>query len=329
AEATGSEDMDRVRRSLPKLARDLLGEGVSARHVCAVVSNVLRDMTARATELAEQSLINDGWGEAPARWSMLVLGSAGRGESLLVFDQDHAIVHTGGEAEDAWFAELGKRVADTLNAAGIPYCEGKVMSSTPQWRRSLENWRREISDWVLSPGEQTVMNTDIFFDLQPVHGDAALAEELRGIAISTAQTSSFFLQFLGMHVARMDVPIGIFGEFVTTHGRLNAKKYGLLPLVSAARARAIRAGIHVTNTYDRYAALCESGLMHPDDLISLGDVHELMLKVMLEQQLADLAAGIAPSARIEPRRLDRGMQSRLKAAFKRIRTLKSLIGINA
>jgi signal-transduction protein with cAMP-binding, CBS, and nucleotidyltransferase domain len=129
-----------------------------------------------------------------------------------------------------------------------------------------------------------------------------------------------------MHVAEMDVPLGLFGEFTTTHGRLNAKKFGLLPIVAAARARAVRAHIDATGTAERYTALTKAGLMHEDDLASLLDAQETRLQAMLDQQLADLAAGHSPSARIEPRKMPRAMQRRLKAAFKRIRILKTLIG---
>jgi signal-transduction protein with cAMP-binding, CBS, and nucleotidyltransferase domain len=153
-----------------------------------------------------------------------------------------------------------------------------------------------------------------------------LARDLKSYAIETAATSAFFVQFLALNVAQMEVPLGIFGEFTTTHGRLNAKKFGLLPLVSAARAKAVKAQILATSTADRYAALNEAGLLHKDDLASLLEAHETILRIMLDQQLKDLAAGQTPSARIEPRTLPRGSQKKLKSAFKRIRTLKMMIG---
>lgn len=326
AQAENAAAMDGARRALPDLASSLLAEGVSARDVAAVISTVLRDITTRAAELSERSMAADGWGKAPSPFALLILGSGGRGESLLAFDQDNAIVHTGPPAHDVWYAEFAERLNHMLNDAGIPYCDGDVMARNPAWRRSLEDWQAEIRHWVLSPKMQTVMNTDIFFDFQPVYGDRDLARELKRIAIETAQTSAFFLQFLALNVSQMDVPLGIFGEFTTTHGKLNAKKAGILPLVSAARAKAVKAGIGATGTAERYRALAADGLLHADDLASLLEAHETILGVMLGQQLRDIAAGGAPSARIEPRQLPRMMQRRLKTAFKRIRTLKTLIG---
>lgn len=325
-EAQSPTDMDRARRALPGLASSLLADGVAARDIAAVISTVLRDITTRAAELAERSMVADGWGGAPSPFALLILGSGGRGESLLAFDQDNAIVHTGPPAHDIWYAEFARRLNATLHEAGIPYCEGDVMARNAIWRRSLEDWKTEIRHWVFEPKMQTVMNVDIFFDFQAVYGDRALAQDLKRYAIETAATSAFFLQFLTLNVAQMEVPLGIFGEFTTTHGRLNAKKFGLLPLVSAARVKAVKAQIPATGTADRYAALLEAGLLHRDDFISLLDAHETILRIMLEQQLQDIAAGQSPSARIEPRALPRITQKKLKTAFKRIRTLKMLIG---
>jgi DNA polymerase-3 subunit epsilon/CBS domain-containing protein len=322
-----AEEMLAVMVSLPRLARALLSEGVSARNIAQVIALVLRDLTTRAAQLSEQSMIDDGWGEPPAAYAVLILGSGGRGESLLVFDQDNAIVHRGTAADDVWFAELGRRLNDMLNGAGIPFCDGKVMAREARWRKSLDEWKDEIHGWVFSVEPQTVMYCDIFFDFQPVWGDRGLAEELRAYATETAAQSNFFLRYLAQHVADMDVPVGLFGQFITKQGRLNAKKFGLLPLVSAARFRAIRAQITATGTDERYAALNDSGAIHEDDYRDFIEIREVVMRVMLEQQLADLAQGIEPSARIDPRRFDKATRDHLRWAFKRLRTLRHICGV--
>jgi len=326
-EAKGPEDMAAAMAALPGLARSLLAEGVTARGISSVIALVIRDLTARATELAEISMRQDGWGEAPAPYAMLVLGSGGRGESLLVFDQDNAIVHRGTAADDVWFAELGRRVNDMLNQAGIPFCDGGVMAREPKWRKSLEEWKDEIHSWVFSLENQTVMYCDIFFDFQPVWGDADLAEELRAWAVEKASQSAFFMQYLAQHVAKMDVSLTFWGGFVTKNGRLNAKKFGLLPLVSAARFRAIRAHVLATGTDERYSAIKDMELLHEDDWRDFLEIREIVFRVMLDQQLADLAAGVTASASIDPKRLSTQMRERLRWAFKRLRTLKYICGV--
>lgn len=326
-EARSGEDMQAPIAALPGLARSLLAEGVSAGQVASVVALTLRDLTARAAELAEQAMAADGWGTPPAPYAVLILGSGGRGESLLVFDQDNAIVHRGGPGDDVWYAELGRRLNQTLAEAGIPLCDGKVMAGEARWRKSLEDWKTEIHNWVFSVENQTVMYCDIFYDFQPVWGDYALADELRDYAIEKAAQSGFFLQYLARNVAQMDVSLGLFGGFITTNGRLNAKKYALLPLVSAARQRAIRAHIAATGTDQRYDALREMDLLHEDDHRDLIDVHEVVLRIMLEQQLADLADGIPATANVDPRRLDKNTRKRLRWSLGRLRVLKTVCGM--
>ena len=188
--------MAAVMRQLPALARGLLAEGTQAREVAAVISAVVRDITARSAELAEAKLVAEGQGPAPAAYACLVLGSAGRGESLLVPDQDNAVVHAGDARDAPWFAGFGRHLADLLAAAGVPYCKGKVMASEPLWRHTLAGWEGLIDRWVAAPKPEDLLNVDIFFDFVPVHGDRALAARLRAHATEAAARAPAFLRLL-------------------------------------------------------------------------------------------------------------------------------------
>ncbi len=80
--------------------------------------------------LAEQHMRMTAPGHHLVDYAMLVLGSAGRDESLLAADQDHAIVYADVSADrseptQSWFETLGGHVSDYLNLAGIPYCQGR------------------------------------------------------------------------------------------------------------------------------------------------------------------------------------------------------------
>ena len=123
---------------------------MDARLICQIVSEEILAMTRRAAVLAVQAMADGGRGGPPCPYAVLVLGSGGRGESLLVPDQDNAIVfETGrpGDATDLWFAELGDRMAAILDAAGIPYCTGGVMAKCAGWRGSLDTWTARIDGW--------------------------------------------------------------------------------------------------------------------------------------------------------------------------------------
>jgi len=308
-----AEDMARLYQRLPALAAGLLREDMAAREIAALLSAVLCNISARAAALAAAAMTRP----APASWCFLVLGSGGRGESLLVPDQDNAILHAGAADDDPWFAEVGKRAADFLDRSGVPYCRGGVMAMNREFRHSLEGWRQRIAGWVDRPESANLLNADIFYDFRPVYGDFGLAEQLRNLA-SAAAKSRPFLAMLGAELSDMGKPLGLFGNFRTVQGRLDLKKGGLLPLVSAARVMALRHGSLALDTRSRLEASAAAGHLSRDDEVQLKDAHELLLRIVLEQQIADINAGIAPSARVAVTRLDGPTRRRLREALRRI-----------
>jgi DNA polymerase-3 subunit epsilon/CBS domain-containing protein len=121
--------MSAVWGNIVLVAKSLVAEDVDSRDVAAVISRELCALTRQACVLAQKEMSTP----PPCPYAMLVLGSGGRGESLLAMDQVNAIVFAEGEPggpEDQWFAELGSKVADMLDAAGVPYCKGIELGPT-------------------------------------------------------------------------------------------------------------------------------------------------------------------------------------------------------
>ena len=132
---------------LPRVAESLLAEGLSGRDIAEVISRELGALTRQAAVIAERIMRESGRGGPPCFYAMIVLGSAGRGESLLAMDQDNAVIFERGEPdgeEDRWFAMLGTHVADILHQVGVPYCKGGVMASNAPWRGSVATWRNRV-----------------------------------------------------------------------------------------------------------------------------------------------------------------------------------------
>ena len=301
-------------RAVPGLARALLGEGVDARGAAAVIAGVVRDISGRAATLAERGLREAGEGPPPAPYAYLVLGSAGRGESLLAADQDNAIVHGGEEGMDGWFESLGRRASDILDGAGIPYCKGGVMASRPGWRASLSEWRKRIRAWSENPRPEALLSVDIFYDFQPAAGDGELAEKLRQAALAAAREPGFLPAMARAHEA-IGSARGFFGGFRTENGRLDLKRGGLLPLTAGARVLALKHGIAETSTASRLRRAAEAGGIVEGDAERLIEAHGLMMDLVLRQQLRDIAAGREPDSKIEVRRLSRPTRERLKEAL--------------
>jgi signal-transduction protein with cAMP-binding, CBS, and nucleotidyltransferase domain len=246
---------------------------------------------------------------------VLVLGSGGRGESLLAADQDNAIVYEDG-APDAWYAEAGRRIADTLDAAGIPYCKGGVMAREPAWRGALGAWRDRVAGWVASPEGENLLSVDIFFDFAPVFGDMRLGQMLRAHALAEAQGSRAFLRLLAAEVENLSAPLGPFGRFRIEQGRTDLKKGGLLAIVGGTRALALRHGIAETGTAQRLRALMAAGQVNATDAEALIAAQAVIQRCVLDQQIADITRGLSPSSRIEVDRLKPPERAQLKKALR-------------
>lgn len=324
--ARNAAELARARAALPDLAATLLGEGSRAVEIAAVISGIYADITARAAAIVEADMTAAGE-PPPAPWCMLILGSGGRGESLLSPDQDNAIIHAGSTEDDGWYARAGERIAALLDDAGIPYCKGGVMAKNTGWRGNQGQWRSRVTDWIRRPAPEALLNVDIFYDLRPVYGALRLGEALRNEALAAARGSRPFLRLLAEQTAQIHPAIGLFGRLREKEGRVDLKLGGLLPLVSAARVMALARGIAETGTGARLRAAC-AGPRSPlgdEDLTRLTDAHELLLTLVLRQQIADLAAGRAPGSRVDATALPKRDRARLKAALKHVALLPEMV----
>jgi DNA polymerase-3 subunit epsilon/CBS domain-containing protein len=305
---------------VPEMARTLMQEDVDPRLVAGVVSAEICGMTRRAAELAEAELRGEGAGGPPVAYAVLVLGSAGRGESQLAADQDNAIVYAEGReggAEDAYFAKLAARMNDILDAAGIPNCKGGVMAKNRLWRKSVADWRDTIDGWVRRQRPEDLLNVDIFFDAVPVHGETSLGEAVWEYAYAHAHPARDFQNLL-IEVARNPVsPFTLLGGFRLEAGkRLDIKRTGLMPIFTAARVLSIRHAVRARSTADRLNGFVAKDARFADVVESVLDAHRVLLGASISQQVADTAAGVPLSTRVDVGRLTRPARSRLKEALK-------------
>jgi CBS domain-containing protein len=302
---------------LPTLARALLAEGIGASETSAVLSAITRDITARAAELAEQAMqASDG--DSPAPWCLLVLGSAGRGESLLAPDQDNAlIVADEGVAQiDGWFARFAERINVMLDEAGIPLCKGNVMARNRAWRRSVGEWQSAVENWTARPEGEALLNVDIFFDAAPVAGERALGQRVMDHARDTARHALPFLRLLAEAGTAHRPPLGLFGAIkLDRQGRVDLKLGGLLPIVSGARVMALKLGSDAISTGDRLRAAVAAGRLGSDNGEGLEEARQAIADAILRQQIVDLAAGQEPGNRVDPRKFTRAQRTELKAAL--------------
>jgi signal-transduction protein with cAMP-binding, CBS, and nucleotidyltransferase domain len=315
-DAPDSATLASVHRRLPSLARGLRDDGVPPIQIAAVLASITRDLTARAADLALAAMREAGEGEAPAPWCLLVLGSAGRGETLLAPDQDNALIHEGAAGEAAWFARFGGHINRILDEAGVPYCKGGVMAREAAWRRSFADWTGAIDGWIARPRGEGLLDVDIFYDFVAVSGDRTLADRLRAHATRAARGSPMFLMMLATGHVGGGAPLDLLGRFRTREGRLDLKLHGLLPILGAARAIALGAGSDAVASDARWRAAVESGACSADEAAGLVEARAVIVEAILDQQMADIAAGVAPGGSVAPARLSRAGRDRLRGALR-------------
>jgi DNA polymerase-3 subunit epsilon/CBS domain-containing protein len=314
---------------LPIVARSLLAEEVDPLPVCGVVSSEICAMTRRAAILAEEAMTQAGHGPPPVPYCVLVLGSAGRGESQLAPDQDNAIVFASGAqggAEDTWFAAMAERMNLLLDEGGIPLCKGGVMARNPAWRMSLEGWQQTIEGWMRRQRPQDILNVDIFFDAIPVHGERALGEQLWQGAIARAHRARDFQVLITETTRARASPYTVFGNLrLDANGRIDLKKHGLMTIFSAARVLAIRHDLHARATADRIRLAVAAGHVGEATADAILTAHRTLLGLLIGQQLADIEAGIPPSVRVAAGQFGPADKAALKGAFAGVSAAADLV----
>jgi DNA polymerase-3 subunit epsilon/CBS domain-containing protein len=307
---------------LPLMAKSLMDEEVDPRTISAVVSSEICAMTRRAAELAELHMMREGAGEPPVPYAVLVLGSAGRGESQLAADQDNAIVYAEGAEggpEDCYFEALAQHMHDTLDAAGVPLCKGGVMARNRAWRKSAADWRATVDAWVRRQRPEDLLNVDIFFDALPVHGAARLGETIWEHAYARGHAARDFQNLLIETARERGSAFTLFGKFRTDgNGRIDLKRHGMMPIFTAARVLSIKHDVRARSTADRLRGVAAKGAAAPETVEAILDAQRTILAAVTAQQLVDTEAGVPLSARTAPDRLDKAGRRRLKAALEAV-----------
>jgi len=261
-----------------------------------------------------------GWGEPPVPFAVLVMGSAGRAESLLHPDQDNGFIladHPQSEPSpiDRFFIELAQRFTHGLEQAGFPTCAGDVMATNPLWRKTLTDWQAQVTGWVRSRGNEAIMFTDIFFDFRSVSGPPAFAGALRRHVTEAARNNLPFLAQMSWLQKEQASSVDLFGQLIAKDGpeknAIDLKLRATNPLVEIVRLLALKSGVEATGTQARLAALAQAGVLAREDAQRLSEDVAFLLELLLRHQIERISAQRTPDNYIKPESLDRPQRERL------------------
>ena len=290
---------DEVQASFVRMVR----EDTSAKMIGAAMAAIGRSFKQRLLELGEAEL-----GPAPVPYCFLALGSMARQEQLAVTDQDNAMIldnHFDPAKHDAYFAALAQFVCDGLARCGYSFCTGDIMATNPKWRQPLSVWQSYFTTWIQSPTAVSLLESNIFFDLDGVYGNTAFAETLRVLIAKTAKGNSRFLASMSRNALQRTPPIGFFKEFVVEpdgrHTRaINLKRRGTAPLTDLIRVHALAIGSRNRNSFDRLQDIIKAGILPQGRGQDLHDALEFISMVRARNQAAELISGQTADNSIEP-----------------------------
>ena len=144
------EGLCETKHAQKDVALELLDDTVPTPEIQWLLTSINMVLHNRVVAMCVGDMADEGFGEPPVDFDVIVMGSGGRGESYLNPDQDNGIIiadHAKEDHEriDTWFQELAGRKTERLKVIGFELCVGQVMSTNPRWRKSLAGfWLSEI-----------------------------------------------------------------------------------------------------------------------------------------------------------------------------------------
>jgi CBS domain-containing protein len=248
-----------------RLSHHLVAQGIESAQLTRLISHLNDQLTVRLLTLGTER-----FGIDPRSFCWLSFGSEGRGEQTIATDQDNGILFVSGTQTQQRMLELANWTNEALAACGFPLCKGNIMARNPAWCLDFAGWDALFAGWIDRGDPQSLLNGSIFFDFRPLFGDAALANRLREDVVSRAQKNPRFLKQMSDNAlvnrprAARGIVDALFGE--GGPARVDLKMHGTVPFVDAARIWALAAGLHETNTAERFKRLAEAGRLPEADV---------------------------------------------------------------
>jgi CBS domain-containing protein len=286
-----------------------------------VLSYELRELVGRSAVLAEWKMEEAGAGRPPVPYAILVLGSGGRGESLLAAEQDNALVYESDDSTgtiDAWFSRFSEHLAGILDESGVSSSSGGVTASNPAWRGSLDRWRGRLRDWRRHPDRALGEQADLIFDGHLAYGDADLEAEFRIVLGEDADGNRALAKVFAKPALAAVIP-------PDAVARLDLNRYGLLPVSCAARALALHLGIAETSTSERLALACSAGAITAAARDRLDEVQSRLKGWLLRQQCDDLESGRVPANVVDVENMPEIERQSLRACLDQVRALPATL----
>ena len=303
-----------VRETFVRMVED----DASAKMIGSALSSIGRSFIQRLVDLAEKEL-----GPPPVPYSYMVMGSMARDEQLIVTDQDNALVlddRFDPALHDDYFLRLATFVSDGLAACGYSYCKGDIMATNQRWRQPLAVWKGYFTEWIEQPTPKALLNSNIFFDLESVSGQADYVEQLRELIAQKTSKNLRFLALMARNSLNRTPPLGFFRTFVMEQDGaqkniINITGRGTAPLTDLIRVHALAIGSSAQSSHDRLDDIAKTRLLPAEAVERLRYALEFLSLARIRHQALGIQEGREPNNYIEPENVSVAERHGLKDAF--------------
>ena len=288
-ELRGARDVATLQHLAGKIrqfAGNLLGQGVQARQLTELISDLNDRLTGRLLHLVAAQR---GMDLSAACW--LSFGSEGRGEQTVATDQDNGLVFASADAaadRPRWLA-LALEVNESLDRCGYPLCKGGVMASNPECCLTLDEWQQRFANWIEHGAPEDLLKASIYFDLRPLAGNVNLAQALHEMPAREAARVPRFLKQMAANLLRSQVPLNWRGALDSQRidGRevLDIKRQGTALFVDAARLFALAQGSSALGTRARFEAAAPSMHVPAQESAAWVSAFEFLQMLRLQAQI--------------------------------------------
>jgi CBS domain-containing protein len=321
--------LQRAAADIRVFARNLLGQGVQARQLTALISHLNDVLTTRLVEMVARE---QGVDLQRACW--LAFGSEGRGEQTVATDQDNGLVFASDapEADRPAWLRFARTVNEALDACGYPLCKGNVMASNPDCCRSVEEWQERFVHWIDQGAPEDLLNASIYFDLRPLAGRLELAQPLRELLLREPARVPRFVKQMADNALRNRAPLNWLGGIETQEAdgghRIDLKMRGTALFVDAARLYTLAHGLDATGTRDRLLAVAQTLGLGAGVGESWVAAFEFLQMLRLRNQLDETRTDDAAPNTIDIDRLNDLERRVLKESFRVARSLQQRIELD-
>jgi CBS domain-containing protein len=332
AKTNDLQELAELKSRLVEEAADIREANHWARAAVRFLSETHLAIQRRVVKLSLDWMQDQGDGEPPVPFAILIMGSGGRKEMLLNPDQDNGLILA--DAPQAhepdtqtWFERFSHRLNDGLAHVGYPLCPGGIMARNPVYRKTLAQWQRRVTSMADNPTEAAARWSNIVFDFTTLYGDDGLTATLWRHVLETTATHPRLFTRMAADDARGRPALGFFQQLVATTwddsgAHIDLKRNGLRLIADATRIFALQAGVRAQNTSDRLAGLVRLGTFSEAFSTSVGDAYEALLDLLLAHQIEQARAGEGFNTLIDPKTLTEQNRATLRLAMRMVKRLQ-------